>query len=107
MGGLAVLVLVEQHSERVSMRGVQAELLEIVVEFLDAGLVLDGAIGEVTAARPVGGVFAGCAVDVVETLGLGVVGLEVLVGQGPGRRQAAVVVYHTELLRPEAEQGAP
>ena len=106
MGGLAVLVLVEQHAQR-QMGGVQAEPLEIVVEFLNARLVLDGRIGELAAARPVGGVFAGGAVHVIQAFGLGIVRLEVLVGQRPRRREPAVVLYHFEVLLAQTEQGGP
>ena len=48
------------------MRGVQAQVLEIVVELLDPRLVLDRRVRELAAAGPVGRVLAGGAVDVIE-----------------------------------------
>ena len=69
VGGLAVLVLVEQHAQG-QMGGVQAQALQVVVELLDAGLVLDRRVGELAAAGPVGGILAGRAVHVVEALRL-------------------------------------
>ena len=45
-----------------------------------------------------------CAVDEVELLGLGVVGLEVGVGDRPRRRDAAVVADLAEVALAQAEQ---
>jgi hypothetical protein len=58
---------------------VQPQPQEVVVELLDSGLMPDGRIREVTAARPVGHVLSGCSVDVVEALGFRVPGLELLI----------------------------
>src|SRR6476661_7214358 len=44
------------------------------------------------------------AVDQVEVLGLGVVGLQVVVRDGPGWRDAAMVAKFAEVLRAETEQ---
>ena len=55
-------------------------------------------------AGPFGGVLAVVAVDEVQVLGLGVVRLEVVVADRPGRRQAAVVPDLAEVLGPQAEQ---
>ena len=80
------------------MRGVQAQVLEIVVELLDPRLVLDRRVREIAAAGPIGRVLAGSSVDVIKLLRLGVKGLEVLVGHGPGWRDPAVVVDNVEVL---------
>ena len=102
--GFAVLVLVEQNAQG-KMRGVQAQPLQVMVELLDAGLVLDGRVGELATARPIGGILAGRTVHVVEAFGLGVVRLKLLVRERPGRREATVVLDYTEVLRSQTEQG--
>jgi hypothetical protein len=56
---------------------------EPFAQIRDVGLVLDGGIGKGAAAPRFGGVLAGAAVDVVDALCLGIVGLEVGVAEGP------------------------
>ena len=96
--GVAVGVLVEQHADR-QVRRMQAELHEVVVQLLDAGLVLHRRIREVAAAGAVGRVLARGAVDVVEAFRLGVPRLVVLVGERPGGGDATVVGDLAEVLR--------
>src|SRR4051794_15031214 len=75
------------------------------MEFLDPWLMGDGGIWEWPGARRFGGVLAGLAVDEVEPLGLRVVGLEVGIGDGPGGRDAAVVLHLLEVALAEPQQG--
>ena len=95
--------LVEVDPDREVERLV-ARFDEIVVELLDARLVRDRRVGERAGARRLGRVLAGLAVDEVEPLGLGVVGLEVGVGDRPRRRDAAVVRDLAEVALAKAEQ---
>ena len=54
------------------------------------------------AGRRLGGVFAARAVHLVHLLGLGVVGLHVFVADGPGRRDAIVVLELAEVFLAQA-----
>ena len=103
MGSVAVSVLVEEDADR-QVRRMQTELHEIVVQLLDARLVLDGRIREAAAAGAVGRVLARGAVDVVQAFGLRVPRLVVLVGERPRGGDAAVMLDLPEVLRPQPEQ---
>ena len=76
------------------------------MQLLDPRLVRDGGVGERARARRLGRVLAGLAVDEVEPLGLGVVGLEIGVGDRPGGGDAAVVLDLLEVALAKAEQDA-
>jgi hypothetical protein len=76
---------------------------QIVVQLLDPRLVRHGRVGEWARARRLGGVLAGLAVDEVESLGLGVVRLEIGVGNRPGGGDAAVVLDLLEVAFPKAQ----
>ena len=75
---------VELHADR-QVERVQALLLQVVAELLDPRLVLHRRIAVRRAGRTLGRVLAVPAVHQVEMLGLGVVRLEVLVVDRPGR----------------------
>ena len=83
---------------------VEPELLQVVAQLLDAGLVGDRREGVLRARCALTGVLAVLAVHEVEVLGLRVVGLEVVVGDRPGRRDATVVAKLAEVLRPQPEE---
>ena len=82
-----------------------------------AGLVGEGGIWIGFGVKGLGGVKAGAeasgdggrgaevAVNVEELFGLGVEGLEVCVGDGPGGRDAALVLNDAEVLCAHAEHG--
>ena len=98
--------LVEHDAER-HVKRAQPVPGQIVVEALNPRLVLHG--GErIRCTRPrLGRVDAARAVHVVQILGPGVVRLEVVVADRPGRRDPAVVANLTEVLLAEAEQRRP
>ena len=102
-GGPAVLVLGEVHADR-QVERVQALLLEVVAELLDARLVLHRREGGSRALAALGRVLAVPAVHEVEMLGLGVVRLEIGVADRPRRGDAAVVTQLAEVLRAQPEQ---
>jgi hypothetical protein len=77
---------------------------EVVVQLLDARLVRDGRVGERPRRRRLRRVLAALAVDEVQPFGLGVVGLEVVVGQRPGGRDARVVADLVEVALAQAEE---
>jgi hypothetical protein len=81
-----------------------AAALEVVGELLDARLVRDRGERERRGARRLGRVFARLAVHEVELLGLGVVRLELVVGDRPRGRHAAVVADLSEVLLAQPEQ---
>ena len=80
---------------------------EIVRELLDAWLVGDGREGIGGACRGLRGVLASSPVHLVELLRLRVVGLHLVVGDGPGRRYTILVADLAEVLGAQAvERGA-
>src|SRR5271165_7521729 len=80
----------------------QAGRGKCVGELLDSRLMRDGGEGVGRAGGGFGGVLAAGAVDLVELLGLRVVGLHLLVGDRPRRRDAAVMAELAEVLRAKA-----
>jgi hypothetical protein len=84
--------------------GWRPEAREVVVELLDARLVLHGRVGVVAAAGPVCRILTRLTVHEVETFGFGVPGLVVPVRERPRGGDAAVVLDFPEVLRPEPEQ---
>jgi hypothetical protein len=101
--GALVRGLLVKHDAQRRVEGVQAEAGEFVGQVLDAQLVADRRVQVRGAGGRLGRVFAAGAVDVIQPLRLGVVGLEVVVADGPGRGQAAVVADLAEVLLAEAE----
>ena len=96
--------LLEVHPDG-QVEGVETQLLEVVAQLLDAGLVGDRRMEVLRTGMTLARVLAVLAVHEVQVLGLGVVGLEVVVRDGPGRRDAAVVAQLAEVLRSQPEEG--
>ena len=86
-----------EHDPGRRVERMQPDRPEVVEEPLDAGLVRDGRERVGSAGRRLGGVFTARAVDLVEVLGLGVVGLEHVVPDRPGRRDPIVVLQFPEV----------
>src|SRR5690242_5496629 len=86
------------------MEGVVSGFRQIVGELLDAGLVRNGGEGVRRARVRFGGVLAARTVHFVQSLRLRVVGLELVVGDRPCRRDAVVVLQLTEVLLAQAVQ---
>src|SRR6516225_1286197 len=57
-----------------------------------------------TASERLCGVHSALAMHVIQVLGFQVVRLEVVIGNGPSRRYAAVVLYLSKVLRPQPEE---
>ena len=91
-----------QHHPAGSVEGPVAGGGEIVRELLDARLVGDGREGIGSACRGLRGVLASSTVHLVELLRLRVVGLHLVVGDGPGRRDAILVLDLAEVLGAQA-----
>ena len=75
---------------------------QVVGELLDPRLVRDGRERVRSARVGLGRVLVVSAVHLVEVLRLGVVGLDLVVGDRPGRRDAVVVLELPEVLLPQA-----
>ena len=86
------------------VEGVVADRGEVVGELLDARLVGDRRERVGRARGRFGRVLATGAVHAVELLGLRVVGLHLLVGDRPRRRDAVVVAQLAEVLLAQAVQ---
>ncbi len=71
---------------------------------LDGGFMGHGREGKGAGARRLGGVLARLAVDHVDFLGAAVVGLQLVIRDGPGRRRAAFVLDSAEVLATQARQ---
>ena len=82
----------------------QPKLLQVIIQLLDAGLVRHRRVGVLLAGRALRRVLSVLTVHQVEVLRLGVVGLQVIVGDRPGRRDPAMVAELTKVLRTEPEQ---
>src|SRR6516164_5014754 len=82
----------------------QAGPLEVVGELLDARLVRDRRVGKRTRSWWLGVVLSGGAVNQVDALRLGVVGLEIFIGERPRRRDAAVVAHLAEVALAKAKE---
>ena len=98
--------LVDQDAAR-RVERVIAGRGQVIGELLDARLVGDRGVRVGRAGRRVGRILAPRAVHLVHRLGGGVVRLHVLVGDGPGRRQAVMVVQFAEVLLAHPVQRGP
>src|SRR5690606_4929764 len=78
---------------------------QVVGELLDAWFVADGRMRILRADRWFGRILAVETVDLVELLGLRVVGLHLLVPYGPGRRNPVVVMQDAEVFGAQPEEG--
>ena len=89
--------LVDQDAARRVERVIAARG-QVIGELLDPRLVGDRGVRVGRAGRRVRRILAPRAVHLVERLGGGVVRLHVLVGDGPGRREAVMVAQFAEIL---------
>ena len=100
-GGLGLV----EHDPRRGVEGMEPHLGQVVEQPLDARLVRDRRIGVRRGGRWLGGILTAGAVHLVELLGLGVVGLEDAVVDGPGGRDPVMVLQLAEIALPEPVQG--
>ena len=97
-------VLLVEHDAAGRVKRMIAGPRQVVGQLLDARLVRHRRKGIRRARRRLGRVFATRAVHLIHLLGLGVVGLHLLVADGPGRRDAVVVLEFAEILFAQAVQ---
>src|SRR6266704_3053369 len=103
--GARAWILLVQHDPEGHVKRPQSLAGEVVGEVLDARLVADGRVWVWRARGRIGRIDPALAVDVIELLGPRVVGLEVVVGDGPGRRHAPPVLDLPEILATQPEEG--
>src|SRR5213083_2524608 len=101
-GTLARVPLIEHHTER-RVKRPQAMAGQVVAQLLDARLVADCRIWKRRAAPRLRRIFTLGAVRVIKPLCLDVVGLQIVVGNGPGGRNAAVMPNLAEILLAQPE----
>src|SRR6516162_8002595 len=82
----------------------QPEASEIVAQLLHTRLVADRWMRIGTGSERVCGVDSALAMYVIQILGFQVIRLEVVIGNGPSRRYAAVVLYLSKVLLPQPEE---
>src|SRR5215471_4004137 len=75
-----------------------ARLCQIIGELLDTRLMRNWRVWIGCAVRRLDGVLAPRSVYLIHLLGFGVVGLHLVVADGPGRRDAIVMTQFTEVL---------
>ena len=95
--------LIQQDAARRVERVVAARC-QGLGDLLDPRLVRDGRPRVLLGPVALGGILAVVTVHLVQPLGLGVPGLEVVVAQRPGRRQAVGVLELAEVLGPQPVQ---
>ncbi len=86
-------------------RGMPADILEVLLQRGDAGIVEQGRIGVGRIVRQVVGIDAALAVHAPQLFSLFVIGRVVGIGQRPGRRQAVGVLDVLEVALFHAHQG--
>ena len=100
-------VVLQQPDPARRVERVVAGLLEVVRQLLDARLVGQGRERVLGARVTLGGVLAVVAVDLVEMLRRRVVGLHVVIRDGPRRRDPVVMPELPEVLGPEPVERRP
>src|SRR6185503_4709208 len=100
---LARVVFIESDSQR-HVKWLQTGPFEILVEMLNALFVTYCRVLVRCAGPGFGRILAAVAVHVVEVFGLGVVGFEFVVADGPGRRDAAVMTNLSEVFFAQTEE---
>src|SRR6059058_5014754 len=74
-----------QHDPEWSMKWLQPVQRKVVAQLLNAWLVTDCGVRERAAAMRISGIFANFAVHMINAFSLGVVRLQLVVRDGPGR----------------------
>src|SRR5262249_45419513 len=93
----------EHHAER-NMERLEHEPSEIITELLHPRLMADRRMWVGSAGGWIRGIFRPAAVDLVEMLGLRIIGFEVLVRDRPRGRETAPVLDLAEVLPAKAEE---
>ena len=96
--------LVEQDAAG-CMGRVQSKLCQVIVELLDAGFIRHRWEGVGGAPGWVGRIVAPVPVHLVQLLGLGVVGLKVLIVDGPRGGDTVEVAQFAEVALPKSVEG--
>jgi len=106
---VSVLIVDDQLPFRLAARAVlkRTEGFELIGELLDPRLVRHGRVRVRRAGRRLRWILAPCSVHLVELLGLRVVGLQLVVRDRPGRRDAVVVAQLAEVLLAQPVKGCP
>src|SRR5262249_38276040 len=94
-----------EHDPTGSREGMKTRSMQIVKKLLHARLIGHGGIRIGCARRGLGRVHAAQPVDLIHLLGLGVEGLQVVVADGPSRRDPVVFAQFSEVLATQAVQG--
>jgi len=97
-------VLLVEHDPQRRVEWAVAQPREILVKLLDARLVADGRVRVGGRCGRLRGILAAGSMHMIECLRLRVVGLQVLVPEGPCRRDASVVLDLSEVLPAQAEK---
>src|SRR5262245_15727332 len=95
-------LFVDSDAER-DVKRPQPLALQIVMELLDARLMAHRWKQVGGAGVGLGWIYPASAVNLIEVLGLGVVGLQLVVSDRPSRRNPAMMAQFTEILAPQPE----
>src|SRR5215467_7565644 len=99
------ILLIKLHAQG-HMKRLEAEASEIIPQSLHSRLVANWWVGVWATGGWFGGVHSALAVDLVEMLGLQVVGFKVLVGDSPCWRDPTVMTDFAEIFFTQSEQGS-
>src|SRR5712691_7323094 len=102
LAGMKILLIALQAEG--SMKWFQSKPFEIVAQLLDARLVADGRVRIRPASARIRRIFTSLPVDVIEPFRFQVVRFELIVRDGPGRRDSAEMANLSEIFFAEAEE---
>src|SRR5436305_5997777 len=84
-------VLFVEHDPAWSVEGMVARPFQVVRELLDTRLMRDSRKGKGRAGRRLDGIFASRSVYLIQLLGFRVIRFHLIIGDGPGGRNAVVM----------------
>src|SRR5262249_46715234 len=98
------ILLIEEHTHR-QVKWLVAEFLEIVTQLLNAQFMADRWKSVWFAGGWFCRIFSANTMNVIQIFGFAVIRLQVVIRNGPRRRNAAVMAQLSKILFPQAHEG--
>src|SRR5712692_5374075 len=102
---LVRVLLVKHYADR-HVKRLQTRACKVVRQLLDARLMADGGPGIGGVRRRFGRIFSAVSVHLIQILGLRVVRLQIVITNGPGWRDSAMVAQFAEIFFAQTEQSS-